>query len=164
MIKLIVLDVDRTIWSHHNSSDLVPPFKLLSTNLVKDRYGSKVRLNEKLREFLEFSRKKGLLLSIASWNEPENVLELLSMFSIVNYFVFPTIEPHPNKSHMIQKIISNLGEKGIRISPEEILYIDDRDIHLREVRAILGNVLFLKYGSDVKNWQEVVNVVKSMIG
>ncbi|MEM3403487.1 MAG: magnesium-dependent phosphatase-1 [Nitrososphaeria archaeon] len=162
MIKLIIIDADCTIWSHHNASSLIPPFKLLSKDLIEDRYGSKIKLNGRFREFLEFSRDNGIILSIASWNQPENVLELLSMFSIIHYFAFPTIEPHPNKSHMIQKIVSNLRKKGIRIYPEEILYIDDRDIHLKEVRDTFEYVSFIKYGSDVENWQEVIDMVKNV--
>ncbi|MBO3757961.1 MAG: magnesium-dependent phosphatase-1, partial [Candidatus Brockarchaeota archaeon] len=74
--------------------------------------------------------------------------------------VFPIAEPHPNKHLMIQKIIRNLSEKGINISPNEILYIDDRDIHLSKIKEKVGNVKFLKFGVDVKNWQEVIDKIR----
>jgi magnesium-dependent phosphatase-1 len=157
MIRLIVLDADGTIWDHHNVTELRGPFKLVSKDVAEDMNGVKVRLNDKLIDFLEFARKKGILVSLASWNEPKNVFELLSLFGIDKYFVFPVAEPHPNKYQMIQKIVSNLSKIGTDISPDEILYIDDRDIHLSEIRERIGNVKFLKFGLDIKDWQEAIN-------
>ncbi|MBO3763458.1 MAG: magnesium-dependent phosphatase-1 [Thermoproteota archaeon] len=160
MIKLIILDADKTIWDHHNVTELRSPFKLVSKEIAEDVNGVKVKLNEKLIEFLELTSKKGIIVSLASWNEPENVFKLLSLFGIEKYFVFPIAEPHPNKHLMIQKIIRNLSEKGINISPNEILYIDDRDIHLSKIKEKVGNVKFLKFGVDVKNWQEVIDKIR----
>jgi len=163
MIRLVVLDVDKTVWAHHNASALIGPFKIVSKDIIQDKYYSTVRLNDGIRAFLEFAAKKGIILSLASWNEPENVLDLLSLFDIDRFFIFPVIEPHPNKYMMFQKIVMNLGGKGIRLLPEEILYIDDRDIHLEEIRKSIGNINFLKYGIDVKNWYDVINKVEHLI-
>ncbi|MGC9201569.1 MAG: magnesium-dependent phosphatase-1 [Thermoproteota archaeon] len=163
MIRLVVLDADRTIWDHHNVTELRSPFKLVSKDVAEDANGVKVKLNDKLIDFLEFAREKGILVSLASWNEPKNVFELLSLFGIDKYFVFPIAEPHPNKHLMIQKIISNLSKRGIDISPNEILYIDDRDIHLSEIREKIGNVKFLKFGADIKDWKEAINKIENSL-
>lgn len=163
MIRLIVLDADRTIWDHHNVTELRGPFKLVSREVAEDANGVKVKLNYKLVDFLEFVSKKGILVSLASWNEPKNVFELLSLFGIDKYFVFPMAEPHPNKYIMIQKIVSKLKQEGVYISPDEILYIDDRDIHLNEIREKVGNVKFLRFGTDIKNWQEAIDKIEEGI-
>jgi magnesium-dependent phosphatase-1 len=163
MIKLIVLDADRTIWDHHNVTELVSPFKLVSEGVAEDANGVKVRLNGNVIDFLEFANKRGILISLASWNEPKNVFELLSLFRINKYFISPISEPHPNKYLMIQKIISNLSRRGINIFPDEILYIDDRDIHLSEIRKKIGNVKFLRFGVDIKNWQEAIDEIRRNI-
>lgn len=163
MIKLVVMDADGTIWNHHSVSELVSPFRLISRDVAEDRYGEKVMLKERLREFLEFAKHKRILVSLASWNEPENVFELLSIFKIFDYLVYPIAEPHPNKHSMIKMILNNLEINGIKVRPEEILYIDDRDIHLMEVRESIGNVNFLKFGYDVGSWQDVINKLSRMI-
>jgi magnesium-dependent phosphatase-1 len=163
LIKLVVMDADGTIWNHHSVSELVSPFRLISRDIAEDRYGDKVVLKERLRDFLEFAKHKGILVSLASWNEPENVFELLSVFKISDYLVYPMAEPHPNKNLMIKRILVNLEMKGIKVHPEEVLYIDDRDIHLMEVRESIGNVNFLKFGYDVGSWQDVINKLSLMI-
>lgn len=163
MIRLVVLDADRTIWDHHNVTELKGPFKLVSKEVAEDTEGVKVKLNDKIIDFLEFARKKGIMVSLASWNEPRNVFELLSLFGIYRYFVFPVAEPHPNKYLMIQKIMNNLSKKGVNVLPNEILYIDDRDIHLNEIREKVGNVKFLKFGVDIKNWQEAIDKIEEGI-
>ena len=163
LIKLVVMDADGTIWNHHSVSELVSPFRLISRDIAEDRYGEKVVLKERLREFLEFAKHKRILVSLASWNEPENVFELLSIFKIFDYLVYPMAEPHPNKHSMIKKILTNLEMSGKRIYPEEVLYIDDRDIHLIDVRENIGEVNFLKFGYDVKSWQDVINKLNRLI-
>jgi magnesium-dependent phosphatase-1 len=64
---------------------------------------------------------------------------------------------------MIKKILTNLEMSGKRIYPEEVLYIDDRDIHLIDVRENIGEVNFLKFGYDVKSWQDVINKLNRLI-
>ena len=163
LIKLVVMDADGTIWNHHSVSELVSPFRLISRDVAEDRYGEKVTLKERLREFLEFAKHERIMVSLASWNEPENVFELLSVFKISDYLVYPMVEPHPNKNLMIKKILTNLEVNGTRVHPEEVLYIDDRDIHLMKVRESIGNVSFLKFGYDVGSWQDVIDKLSLMI-
>ncbi|MGQ9781273.1 MAG: magnesium-dependent phosphatase-1 [Nitrososphaeria archaeon] len=163
MIKLVVLDADKTIWSHHDASALVAPFRLMSRDVVQDRHGSTVRLNDGIRRFLNYVKEKGVFLSLASWNEPKNIFDLLSLFDIDRFFVFPIVEPHPNKHMMFQKIIAGLSLKGVKVLPEEILYIDDKDVHLKKIRALVGSVNFLRYGVDVRDWYDAVDRFERMI-
>jgi magnesium-dependent phosphatase-1 len=160
MIKLAIIDADRTIWTHHDASALIPPFELITHDIVRDRYGSRVELHEGFRAFLDFVKGNGIFLSLASWNEPENVFELLSLFNVDRYFVSPIAEPHPNKHLMLKKIIMNLNKKGISILPNEILFVDDNDRYLGEIKEAVGDVSYLKYGVDVRNWVDVVNKIK----
>ncbi|MEM3384187.1 MAG: magnesium-dependent phosphatase-1 [Nitrososphaeria archaeon] len=163
MLKLIVLDADRTIWSHHDASSLIPPFKRINDNLIIDKYGSRVELNQGLRDFLEHFINLGIYFSISSWNFPENVFELLELFNILKYFSYPVVEPSPNKGLMIKRIVENFKKANIIIFPEEILYIDDRDIHLYEVKRFVGPVNFLRYGFDVVNWVDAISKVEGLI-
>jgi len=160
MIKLVIIDADRTMWTHHNVSALIPSFEFIAQDVAQDRYGSKVELHKGFRAFLDFVKGKGTLLSLASWNEPENVFELLSLFNVDGYFVSPIVEPHPNKHLMLQKIITKLNQKGIGILPNEILFIDDNDRYLGEIKEAVGDVNYLKYGVDVTNWIDVINRIK----
>ncbi len=163
MLKLIVLDVDRTIWSHNDASSLIPPFKKINDDLIIDKCGSRVELNYGLRNFLEHFISLGLYFSISSWNFPENVFELLENFNILKYFSYPVIEPSPNKGLMIKKIVENFRKDNVIISPKEILYIDDRSIHLDEVKRFIGPVNFLRYGIDVVDWNDAICKVESLV-
>jgi len=161
MIKLVIIDADRTIWTHHSVSSLIAPIKLISRDVAQDMNGSRVELHQGFRAFLDFVSDNKIFLSLASWNEPENVFELLSLYDVDKYFVCPVAEPHPNKYLMVQKIIMNLGQKGISILPREILFIDDNDTYLTEIREAVGYVNYLKYGVDVRNWVDVIEKIKN---
>lgn len=64
---------------------------------------------------------------------------------------------------MIKKIVEDFKKANVIISPKEILYIDDRDIHLDEVKRFVGQVNFLRYGFDVVGWVDAIGKVKSLI-
>ena len=33
---------------------------------------------------------------------------------------------------------------GVEVSPCEVVYVDDRDIHLEEIRRLVGDIIFIK--------------------
>lgn len=64
---------------------------------------------------------------------------------------------------MIKKIIENFRKDNVIISPKEILYLDDRCIHLDEVKRFVGPVNFLRYGIDVVDWNDAIFKVESLV-
>ncbi|USH00557.1 magnesium-dependent phosphatase-1 [Thermococcus argininiproducens] len=150
-MKLLILDLDGTLWDHYDASRLTPPFKVNRNELV-DSYGNKLRLFEGAREFLEWAKDR-FLLSIASWNVEELVRPILEEFGIWHYFVFPKIENHPNKADMILRTLKQLQTIGYEIN--EVIYVDDRTLHLEEVKRAIPEIKFVHMWRDVKNFEEL---------
>ncbi len=58
-----------------------------------------------------------------------------------------------------------LSEKlGVRLKPESIVYIDDRDIHIGEIKEKVGNVLFLQAWRDFRDFNEALKLIASRTG
>ncbi len=157
-VKVVFLDLDGTVWNHSDISSLIPPFRVVNDDVIKDRAGVEVRLREGVREFLRFARELGLVVAALSWNDPEIALEALKAFKLVNHFDRLYIEPHPHKGLVMLRAIKELG-----VEPEEVIYVDDRDIHLSEVRELVGNVKFVQFGKDVKGFEELRGLLKDLI-
>jgi magnesium-dependent phosphatase-1 len=135
LVKLVVFDLDRTLWDHPNVSSLVFPLKLVTSDSVEDAEGSRVTLFRGIRETLEAFRDRGLVLSVASWNDPPPVLELLRLFGLEGFFRYPQVEWDVPKVEMIRTIV-RLVRRNLRVDvrPEEILFVDDNERHHEIVR------------------------------
>lgn len=158
VMKLLVLDLDGTLWDHYDASRLIPPFTR-DGNEVTDAYGNKLRLFDGVLEFLEWARSR-FLLSVASWNIEEFVRPILEEFGIWEYFVFPKIEYHPNKADMILRTLKQLESEGYKIS--EVIYVDDRTIHLEDVKKSIPNLRFIHMWVDVKSFEELKELLESL--
>jgi len=117
------MDLDRTMWDHHDISSLRPPFKKLG---------------------------------------PE--VEVLRIFGIDKLFHYITAEDTPRKDLMLEKLLKTLEKQGVDIPPDRIIYIDDRDIHIGEIRRRVGGIHFLMYGRDIKSFEEAVEKISSILG
>lgn len=150
-MRLLILDLDKTLWNHYDASQLVPPFRVHGNELT-DSLGNKLKLFDGVVEFLEWARER-FILSIASWNVGELVRPILEEFNIWDYFVFPKIENHPDKADMISRTIQELKSVGYEI--EEVIYVDDRTIHLDEIKKKIPNIRFIHMWEDVKSFEEL---------
>lgn len=157
-MKLLILDLDGTLWNHEDASQLVPPYKA-EGNKVIDAYGRELELFEGVREFLEWAEKK-FVLSIASWNMEEVVKPILEVLDIWKYFKFPKIEYHPNKASMIKRTVEQLRNIGYEI--DEIIYIDDRTLHVEEVKREIPKIKFIHMWVDVKSFEELKEVLEGL--
>ena len=151
VMRLLVLDLDGTLWDHEDASRLVPPYKFHGDCLT-DAHGEELHLFPGVREFLEWASWR-FLLTIASWNVEERVRPILEGFGLWDYFLFPKIEGHPNKADMIRRTLEELASIGYTI--EDIIYVDDRDLHVGEVRMTLPEVGFVHMWVDVKSFEEL---------
>jgi len=156
-IKLVVLDLDGTLWDHPDVSTLTPPFRRVDHDSALDVEGGLVRLHDGMRQLIEELSKRGVLLSIASWNKPEPVHELLKLFELDSFFRHPMVQFHPNKERMVMELLERLGEDGVTVEPEEILYVDDHDWHLVDIRGAVGPVNFLHAWKDVESPLEILD-------
>jgi len=150
-LKLLVLDLDGTLWDHEDASQLVPPYKFQGDMLI-DAYKKELHLFPGVRDFLEWASER-FILTIASWNLEERVRPILEGFGLWDYFMFPKIEGHPNKADMIKRTVEELTSIGYSL--EEIIYVDDRAIHIDDIRTIFPDIKFIQMWVDAKSFEEL---------
>lgn len=130
---MFIFDLDRTLWSHHDASILKRPFKVKTKLEVEDASNDKVRLYPCVPRIFRMLKKMGKKIAVASWNDPQNPLTLLHLFGLDKYIDYAVVEPHPNKTFMIMKILTRLGER-----PENAIFFDDNEYIVENVRGELA--------------------------
>lgn len=157
---LIAVDLDGTVWDHPDISSLYPPFRRVAPLKIADSRNTEVNLRPHVRDFLRWANEAGHLLSTLSWNDHDVAYQALQAFEIDAYFHYLAIEPHPRKDKMLYKLLRQIEqERGVRIRPEEIVYIDDRDIHLKDILENIGKVRFIHFGKDVQCFLEIPRII-----
>lgn len=110
-IKCVVWDLDHTVWDGI----------LLESDAVQLKPG--------IKEVIETLDQRGILHSIASKNDEELAMAKLKEFGLDDYFLYPEI--HWNaKSHSVEQI-----QKNLNIGMDAILFIDDQEFELEEVKT-----------------------------
>ncbi len=163
-IKLVALDLDGTLWDCEDISLLTPPFRRVREGVIVDSEGREVRVREGVEDFLRWCVAKGLILATLSWNDPRKALEALRALGLLKYFRYHAIEYHPRKHEMLLKLLRRLRSEGVNVRPEEVVYVDDRDIHVDDVIKHVGTVKFLHFGIDVRDFHELRKVLEELIG
>ena len=158
-MRLVVLDADMTLWDHPDISSLTLPFKKVDRNSLIDAKGETLRLFDGVRDFLKGLKKRGLIVSLATWNKPEHVDEAIRLLKTKKFFKFVEAEFVPNKHLFIARILARLSEKGIQLEPHEILYVDDQTRHLKDIYDRVGRVIFLQMWRDVKEPREILTYI-----
>jgi magnesium-dependent phosphatase-1 len=160
MIKLVIFDADDTLWTIDRgfASLLKPPLKRTGLNSLEDAEGKKLRLFEGVRELLNFLREKSILLSIASSNQynPNMVEECLKTLGL-DFFVYPQVnyrDKGENVKNLLNTIYENHGEK---INYDEIIFVDDSEAHIFNVKNLCPGIKVLHLGSDISSVTEIKN-------
>ncbi len=158
-IRLVILDCDRTLWEHEDVFTLQPPFTLVDGQTVQDAQGEKVRLAPGARELLDALRRRGILISLCSWNRADLVFAILDLLDLTRYFVHPKVEFHPHKDNMVTSLLAELTREGTALQPEEVLFIDDNPQMLEQVRQGVGPVRTLRAQFDVFDLRDALRVI-----
>ncbi len=159
-IKLVIFDADNTLWSHLDISKLALPFTLVNGNTISDANTETFCLFVGIRELLSELQRRNIIIALASWNETKPVKEALRLFGIEKFFKIVKAEFHPNKHLMIENILSELLKEGIKIEPDEILYVDDRTVHLERIVERIGSLHFVQMWVDAKAPNEILKFIE----
>ena len=157
-MRLLVLDLDGTLWDHEDASRLNPPYEFHDDYIV-DASGEELHLFPGVRDFLNWASER-FILSIASWNVEERIRPILEGFGLWNYFLFPKIEGHPDKGDMIRRTVEELRSIGYGI--DDIIYVDDRIIHIDGVKMAFPGVHFVHMWVDVKSFEELMQLLEKL--
>jgi FkbH-like protein len=116
--KCIVWDLDNTLWQG---------------TLIEDGQ-DQLKLRHDLVEVIREMDRRGILHSIASKNHYADAMQVLQMWGIDKYFLYPQISWAP-KSQSIARIAQLLN-----IGVESLAFVDDQPFEREEVQSALPNV------------------------
>ncbi len=155
-VRLVILDLDLTLWDHRNVTGLARPFQKNGDDAVVDQTGVRVSLFPGVRTLLEGLRERKVIVAVASWNEPDAVQEIFDLLDLNHYFDHKKVEPHPNKERLVAALFRDLEAAGRGVQPSEVLYVDDRRIHVDAIHATVGHIRFLQFGVDIQRPDDVL--------
>ena len=114
-IKLIMLDLDETLWKGTLSE-------------------GDLEVKEPIAEFLHNTLDIGIIHSICPKNDLQQAEEKLSKLGLWDMFVFPSIDWTP-KGVRVKATIEAMG-----LRPGNVLFVDDNVQNLEEVKYYAGEV------------------------
>lgn len=166
MVKLVVFDADETLWSVERgfASTLVLPLRKVDDDVVVDAAGVRVRLFPGVRGLLEELKRRGVLVSLASANdeEPNKVEMLLELFGIREYFLFPQV-CWERKSRSVRKIVELVRGMGVDLEFSEVLFVDDSEYNILDVKGGCPGVKTLQVGRDIAGVAQLLRELDSLI-
>ncbi len=158
------MDLDGTMWDHLDVSGLRPPFRQVEPGVIADSEGVRVRLYGYMVKLAMWARRRGAVVASLSWNVPFNALEALRAFRIDGLFDYHIIEPHPWKGRALARFLKILWrERRLRVPAGRIIYFDDRDIHLDDIKSSVGQVRYVRSHVDCRGFGDCVDLVESLL-
>ncbi len=161
---LLALDLDGVVWDCEDISLTKPPYIKISENLIRDSLGQEIRLREGVKELLRWVINEGGITATLSWNMPDIARQALKALGIDEYFNYHCIEYHPRKHELLRQLLLLIkNDLGTKLKPSNIVYVDDRIIHIEHVHKKVGKVRFIHFGNEVKNFHNLKETLKQTI-
>jgi len=156
MIKLVVFDLDETLWTMRGYvSEMVLPFKKVDNNTLVDARGVSLTLFPWVREALSFLKSKGVLIACASYNYFEQAHKALQMLGLIEFFDSLKIELC-DKEVLIEQLL-----KEHNLKPSQVLFIDDNPEWIDDVKyhfdKQINTILFTKDLNILKLLKAICN-------
>jgi len=128
-IKAVIWDLDNTFWEGI---------------LIEDGLDN-LRLKPGIREILQELDERGILLSIASKNNPDDALTALEHFGLKDFFLYPQVS-WGSKAQAVRRIAERLN-----IGLDTFAFVDDSPFERAEVASMCPEVLCL----DAKDYRSL---------
>jgi len=162
-VWLLAIDLDGTIWDHLDISLVYPPYKKEGDGVLTNDKGEKVRLNKEAVEFIKWAKQNGAIVASLSWNKPDHVFKALDTFGISDLFDYHATEYTDEKDRRLLELLRRLSTNGIKIPICNVVYVDDRDIHIEDIRKNVGDVLFIHIWNKISDFSEARKVIKDKL-
>lgn len=147
--KLIVFDLDYTLWPFWVDTHVYPPFTLKGNGKVYDFRGSEVKHYSEVPDVLKQLQNDGYKLGIASrTGATEDGKKLVELFGWEEYFQFSEIYPGGKTEHF-----SRFHEKS-KIPYEDMLFFDDENRNIVDVSKLGVTCILVNDGVTKKVVQE----------
>ncbi|MEM3799696.1 MAG: magnesium-dependent phosphatase-1 [Thermoprotei archaeon] len=160
---LLAMDLDGALWDHLDISSVDPPYTPIGPGRIMGRDGTIVTLFPEAVEFIVWCRSNGAITCTLSWNHTHYAMEALEKLGIIYLFDYHETEFSPAKDQRLLHLLETLRRNHIVIPPERVVYVDDRDIHIEDIRRNVGNILFIHIWKDVKNYTVARSIIKKSV-
>lgn len=115
-VRLVVWDLDETFWRGTLTEGGISEY-------VQKHHDAVIELAH-----------RGIMSSICSRNNPDQVLPILKEKKILDYFIFPSISWQPKGVRLAALI------ESVQLRPTSVMFIDDNPGNLAEARAVVPGI------------------------
>ncbi|XP_011873239.1 PREDICTED: magnesium-dependent phosphatase 1-like isoform X2 [Vollenhovia emeryi] len=139
--KIIVFDLDYTLWPFWVDTHVDPPFRKGAQNKVVDSHGHTVRYYSDVPDVLKQLSGEGYELGVASrTSEIKGAKQLLDLFGWKRYFQYVEIFPGSKVTHF-----SNI-RKSSHADYKDMLFFDDEARNIVEVGKLGVHAVLVRDG------------------
>jgi magnesium-dependent phosphatase 1 len=149
--KLLVFDLDYTLWPFWVDTHVTPPFSKKANGVVVDTYGQKVKFYEEVPKVLEELKGEGYLIGIASrTGEVRGAESLLNLFGWNAFIDCKQIYPGCKLKHF--KTI----KQTLDVEYDEMIFFDDEQRNITDLKTVGVLSILVKNGVTRKVVQDAL--------
>ncbi|XP_006568426.2 magnesium-dependent phosphatase 1 [Apis mellifera] len=150
--KIIVFDLDYTLWPFWIDTHVNPPFKKKGNDVI-DSYGQIIKYYKEVPDVLKYLYEEGYELGVASrTSEIQGAKQLLNLFNWDNYFKYKEIYPGSKVTHFSR--IQKISETDYK----DMIFFDDEYRNIKDIEKLGVICIHVKNGI---NYTLVENSLKS---
>ncbi|XP_023027244.1 magnesium-dependent phosphatase 1 [Leptinotarsa decemlineata] len=140
-LKLIVFDLDYTLWPFWVDTHVNPPFKKEPSGTITDSLGTKVTCYPQVPEVLKNLHEEGYILAVASrTSEIKGARQLIQLFGWDKYFKYKEIFPGKKVTHF-----NNIkSQSGLEF--DEMIFFDDEMRNIHDINDLGVVSIFVEKG------------------
>jgi magnesium-dependent phosphatase-1 len=160
---LLATDIDGTLWDNLDISLVAPPYLPDGKGRLRSADGTIVRLIPEAIDFVKWCRRNGAKVTSLSWNIPERVFPAIDVLGISDLFDFHATEYTEAKHERLFDLLGKLRRRGIIVPPPRVVYVDDRDIHIKSIRKKVGDVVWIHIWKEVPDYSAAKRIVRKKV-
>ncbi|XP_006012405.1 magnesium-dependent phosphatase 1 [Latimeria chalumnae] len=143
--RLVVFDLDYTLWPFWVDTHVDPPFHMASNDKVVDQAGRHIKLYKEVPDILKSVQAEGMAVAAASrTGETKGANQLLELFNLNQYFSYKEIYPGSKVTHF-QRIKERSG-----ITFQEMIFFDDESRNIMDVSKLGVTCVLVHDGMSMK--------------
>uniref|UniRef100_A0A0A9ZEJ3 Magnesium-dependent phosphatase 1 n=2 Tax=Lygus hesperus TaxID=30085 RepID=A0A0A9ZEJ3_LYGHE len=145
--KLVVFDLDYTLWPFWVDTHVTPPFRKLNGQVV-DTGGKKIEFYPEVPQILQTLQDLNIPIGVASrTGEVDGANQLIQLFDWDKYFWQKEIYPGCKKTHF------NSFKKSSGTPFEEMLFFDDEHRNIVDLQSFKVTAILVENGMTMKELQ-----------
>ncbi|XP_012341063.1 magnesium-dependent phosphatase 1-like [Apis florea] len=150
--KIIVFDLDYTLWPFWIDTHVNPPFKKKGNDIL-DSHDQIIKYYKEVPDILKYLYEEGYELGIASrTSEIQGAKQLLNLFNWDNYFKYKEIYPGSKITHFSR--IQKISETDYK----DMIFFDDEYRNIKDIEKLGVTCIYVKNGI---NYTLVENSLKN---